>query len=98
MHIRLLSLLFLSLALVGCSTIKNSSTFRNRTYDYTRQDVVNLQPLQTPSDLTTPAFAPTFTIPAGQDNYPPSGLPNLTPPGYSDQVPIPPAPPKKSNS
>lgn len=94
LSLRFLSLISLSLVLTGCSFFQNSEALRNRTYDYTKQNVTNLQPLQTPSNLPTPQFAPQFNIPPGPNNYPPGNPPNMTPPGFSDQVPIPPLPPK----
>lgn len=92
MQTRLISLLFASLVLAGCSSIQNSNTFRNRTFDYDRETVINLPaPLQTPSNLTAPTFTPVHQIPSGPNTYPAGDVPLLTPPGFSDQVVIPPA-------
>lgn len=101
MQTRLLSLILASLTLAGCSTIQNSDTFRNRTFDYDREPVNNLpQNLQTPAGLATPSFTPVHVIPAGPDNYPAGNPPIMTPPGFSRQTPIPalPTDAKSSNS
>lgn len=94
-HFRKTILIALALALTGCSYVNNSQSLRNRTYDYTGESVVNLPaPPQTPSGLATPQFAPALAIPPGPDSYPPEAHPNMTPPGFSTQVPIPVLPPK----
>lgn len=96
MHIslRFMGLACIALGLSGCSYFQNSQTLRNRTFDYTQQNVVNLPPLETPSDLTTPQFSPQFTLPAGQNEYPPDVRPTMTPPGFADVVAIPELAPK----
>ncbi len=68
--------------------------------DYTEQNVQNLPILQTPSDLASPNFQAQLTIPPGQNDYPPTTAPNMTPPGFNDPTPIPalPSKPKASNS
>lgn len=88
-------LLAMALLLTGCGYVKNSNTFRNRTYDYTNQEVINLpSPPQTPPDLTTPQFAPALNIPPGQNVYLPGNKPVMTPPGFNVNVPVPVLPPK----
>lgn len=99
MHTLTRSLLFLAItSLVGCSTIQHSQTFRNRTMDYSQQNVESLPPPQTPSDLATPNFSPALTIPPGQNDYPPAPPGNLKPPGFNEVVPIPALPPKPKTS
>lgn len=96
MHIslRFMGLACFALCLSGCSYFQNAQALRNRTFDYTQQNVANLPPLQTPSGLTTPQFSPQFTLPAGQNDYPPGSPPVMTPPGFADSVVIPELPPK----
>jgi len=94
--LRLFFLVLLGGSLCACSTLKNSQTFRNRTFDYERQAVVNLPPLKTPSDLPTPDFSPALQIPPGQNDYPTGHFPTMTPPGFNDNIPIPVLPPKSN--
>ncbi len=94
---RALFSLLLLMALVGCS----SQAFRNREMDYTKTPVQKTPGLQTPKGLAAPALQPTLTIPDGPNVYPAGSPPNLTPPGYSQVIPVPPKPikaPKVSNS
>lgn len=99
MHITIRSLSLLSaILLVGCSTIQHSQTFRNRTMDYSHEDVAELPTLQTPAGLPTPSFAPALTIPPGQLDYPPGQPGNLKPPTFNDVVVIPALPPKSPTS
>lgn len=87
----LVFLCFLYATLVGCSSVANSNTLRNRNFDYERVSIENFsQPLKTPPGMTTPAFNPQFIIPAGQNLYEPQPLSELTPPGYNDVYEIPP--------
>ncbi|MDF2529766.1 MAG: NlpB/DapX lipoprotein [Gammaproteobacteria bacterium] len=67
------------LALSGCA-----HAFRNRAYDYTTVDVQQLPPLQVPAGVTSPKPQPALTVPPGQTNYLPSGMPVMTPPYYND--------------
>lgn len=93
--LKILSLLFCISALTGCSYLTKSQTFRNRTFDYTQQNVKNMSaPLQTPTGMATPQFNAQLSIPPGQNDYPPGNPPNMTPPGYDNKVTIPPLPPK----
>lgn len=90
-RITLVFLCILCTNLVGCSSVANSSTLRNRNFDYARVNVENLnQPIKTPPGLATPAFNPRFIIPAGQNAYLPSAIGELTPPGFSQVYEIPP--------
>lgn len=101
MIIRLKPIFLISLTLLlgGCSYIQHSDALRNRTYDYSGQDEVNLpSPPKVPANLSTPQYAPALTIPPGPNNYPPSGRPEITPPGFDVQVPIPTLPPKAAAS
>ncbi len=99
MHNIARSLLFLAVAsLVGCSTIQHSQTFRNRTMDYSQQNVQYLPTLQTPSNLATPNFAPALTVPPGPNDYPPAPAGSLKPPEFYNVVPIPALPPKPKTS
>jgi uncharacterized lipoprotein len=89
-----ISLTFLSILcviLTGCSSIANSSTLRNRNFDYERVGIENFnQAIKTPQGMTTPAFTPRFIIPPGQNSYLPEPLTGLTPPDFNQVYEIPP--------
>lgn len=89
-RITLLSLLILCLNLVGCSSVANSNSLRNRNFDYARVNVENLSaPLETPKGLSTPNFSPKFNIPPGQNSYSPDAIFKSTPPDFSQVYEIP---------
>jgi uncharacterized lipoprotein len=85
-----ITLVILCINLVGCSSVANSSTLRNRNFDYERANIENFpQPLKTPQGLTTPNFTPQFNIPSGQNHYLPSAITEATPPDFNKVYPIP---------
>lgn len=92
--LRSLVLIIFGMHLSACSYLKNVNTFRNRSFDYTKQAVINLPQPATPPGLPTPSFAPELIIPPGQDFYPANPYVLLTPPDFYETYPIPTLPAK----
>ena len=73
------------LVMSGCSEKITPNFLRDREFDYNRKSVVQPNKIEIPnnSGMENPAYSPYYTLPKGQDIYPPSTNPNkvLPPPG-----------------